>query len=102
MVYRVLAGYRALSHTQATPAFQKFSLHYFTFVKDLLEPVSLTERKLKRSFAFMKKKQTVNVACRVCFAGSCDRGIAYPWEQEGPQAAPSRRATLSLSAAKPP
>lgn len=56
MVYRVLAGYRALSHTQATPAFQKFSLHYFTFVKDLLEPVSLTERKLKRSFAFMKKK----------------------------------------------
>ena len=99
MVFRVLAGYWALSHTQVTPAFQKFSLHYFTFVKELLKPVSLIERNLKRSFAFMKKKQTMSVAFRVCFAGSHARGIAYPWEQEGPQPAPSQRATLSLSAA---
>lgn len=83
MVFRVLAGYWALSHTQVTPAFRKFSLHYFTFVQDLLEPVSLTERNLK-SFAFMKKMQTMNVAFRVCFAGSHARGIAYPWDRGAP------------------
>ena len=45
--------------------------------------VFLTERNLK-SFAFMKKKQTMNVAFRVCFAGSHARGIAYPWDRGAP------------------
>lgn len=55
--YKYSSGYLCdHSLVQVCPAFQKFVLFHFTFMKDLHQYLCLlTKRNLKRNFAFMTK-----------------------------------------------
>lgn len=60
---------------QVSLIFRKFTLHHFAFTEEYL--FLLTERNLKRIFAFTKKRLKIKIEFSVRFAESYHGGSAY-------------------------
>lgn len=82
---------------QVSPAFHKFVLHYFAFMKNLhLYFFSLTKRNPKRIFAFRKKDEKQKQHLAFVLQRAVTEAV-HPEQWARPHQAPSPETTLRIS-----